>query len=53
VETLTALSISVSPLVLGTGLFLILFPVADPVGLPCRSRDWSTRWWPCPSSCAD
>jgi thiamine transport system permease protein len=33
VETLTALSISVSPLVLGTGLFLILFPVADPVGL--------------------
>jgi thiamine transport system permease protein len=28
-----ALSISVSPLVMGTGLFLILFPVADPVAL--------------------
>jgi thiamine transport system permease protein len=33
VETLAALSISVSPLVMGTGLFLILFPVADPVAL--------------------
>lgn len=33
VETLMALSIAVSPLVVGTGLFLILFPVADPVAL--------------------
>jgi thiamine transport system permease protein len=33
VETLAALSISVSPLVMGTGLFLILFPIADPVAL--------------------
>ncbi len=33
VETLAALTISVSPLVMGTGLFLILFPVADPVAL--------------------
>ena len=33
VETLAALTISVSPLVMGTGLFLILFPGADPVAL--------------------
>jgi thiamine transport system permease protein len=33
IETLMALSIAVSPLVVGTGLFLILFPVADPVAL--------------------
>jgi thiamine transport system permease protein len=33
VETLAALTISVSPLVMGTGLFLILFPIADPVAL--------------------
>jgi thiamine transport system permease protein len=32
-EALMALSISVSPLVIGTGAFLILFPVADPVAL--------------------
>ncbi|MCU4651663.1 thiamine/thiamine pyrophosphate ABC transporter permease ThiP [Roseibacterium sp. SDUM158016] len=33
VEAVTALSISVSPLVVGTGLFLILFPIVDPVPL--------------------
>lgn len=33
VEAAMALAISVSPLVVGTGLFLILFPVADPVAL--------------------
>ncbi|MDG4647094.1 thiamine/thiamine pyrophosphate ABC transporter permease ThiP [Roseibacterium sp. SDUM158017] len=33
VEAVTALSIAVSPLVVGTGLFLILFPIADPVAL--------------------
>lgn len=33
VEAVTALSISVSPLVVGTGLFLMLFPLVDPVPL--------------------
>ncbi len=31
VEALAALSVAVSPLVIGTGLFLLIFPVADPV----------------------
>ncbi len=33
VEALGYLAITASPLVLGTGLFLILFPIADPVAL--------------------
>ncbi|MFW5655564.1 MAG: ABC transporter permease subunit, partial [Roseicyclus sp.] len=32
-EAVMALTISVSPLVIGTGLFLILFPLTDPVAL--------------------
>ncbi len=32
-EAVTALSISVSPLVVGTGLFILLFPLVDPVPL--------------------
>jgi thiamine transport system permease protein len=32
-EAAMALTISVSPLVIGTGAFLLLFPLADPVGL--------------------
>ena len=33
VETVAYLAVAVSPLVLGTGLFVLLFPVADPVRL--------------------
>ncbi len=33
VEALAALSIAVSPLVIGTGLFILIHPVADPVAL--------------------
>ncbi len=33
VETIGYLSVAVSPLVLGTGLYLMVFPVADPVAL--------------------
>ncbi len=33
VDGIAALSITVSPLVIGTGLFILVFPVADPVAL--------------------
>ncbi|MEL7114968.1 MAG: thiamine/thiamine pyrophosphate ABC transporter permease ThiP [Pseudomonadota bacterium] len=33
VEALAYLSISASPLVVGTGLFILLFPIADPIAL--------------------